>query len=77
VDAFLHPTFFLLGGIDVLFFSGSEGITERARHFEEIKALEESSIDFYAALRSGFYQNRQSQIWSGREDRRPQRADGF
>jgi phospholipid-binding lipoprotein MlaA len=71
VDSFLHPTFFLLAGLDVLFFSGSEGLTERARYFEEIKALEESSIDYYAALRSGYYQNRQSQIWSRREDRRP------
>jgi phospholipid-binding lipoprotein MlaA len=70
VDAIFHPTFFLLGGTDVLFFSGSSGLTERARHYEELKALQESSIDYYAALRSGYYQNRQSEIWSRREDRR-------
>lgn len=71
VDAFLHPTFFLLGGADLLFFTGSAGLTERARHFEELKALEEGSIDFYAALRSGYYQNREAEIWERREDRRP------
>ena len=71
VDAIFHPTFYLLGGTDVLFFSGSSGLTERARHYEEFKALQESSIDFYAALRSGFYQNRQAQIWARRENRRP------
>lgn len=70
VDAIFHPTFFVLGGTDVLFFSGSSGLTERARHYEELKALEESSIDYYAALRSGYYQNRQAEIWDRREDRR-------
>jgi phospholipid-binding lipoprotein MlaA len=72
VDAFFHPTFYLLGGTDVLIFSGSAGLTERARHYEELKALEESSVDFYAAMRSGYYQNRVAEIWNRREDRRPE-----
>lgn len=71
VDAFFHPTFYLLGGTDVLLFSGSTGLTERARHYEELKALQESSVDYYAAMRSGYYQNRVSEIWARREDRRP------
>ena len=71
VDALFHPTFYLLGGTDILFFGGSAGLSSRARHFEELKALEESSVDFYAALRSGYYQNRMGEIWSRREDRRP------
>ncbi len=71
VDALFHPTFYLLGGTDMLFFGGSAGLSTRARHFEELKALEESSVDFYAALRSGYYQNRLGEIWSRREDRRP------
>jgi phospholipid-binding lipoprotein MlaA len=77
VDAIFHPTFFLLGGTDVLFFSGSSGLTERARVYEELKALQESSIDYYAALRSGYYQNRQSEIWKRREDRRPDDQAAF
>ncbi len=72
VDAVLHPTFYLLPGTDILFFSGTAGLSERARHFEELKALEESSVDFYAAMRSGYYQNRVSEIWSRREHRRPE-----
>ena len=76
VDAFFHPTFFILGGADLLFFTGSAGLTERARHYEELKALEESSIDFYAAMRSGYSQNREAEIWSRREHRRPEAAEG-
>jgi len=71
VDTLLHPTFYVLGGTDILFFTGSAGLSERARYYEELKALKESSIDYYAAMRSGFYQNRQAEIWSRREDRRP------
>ena len=71
VDSFLHPTFYVLGGTDLLIFGGSAGLTARARHFEEIKALKESSVDIYSALRSGYYQNRESEIWSRRDHRRP------
>jgi phospholipid-binding lipoprotein MlaA len=70
VDAIFHPTFFVLAGADVLFFSGSSGLTERARHYDELKALEESSIDYYAALRSGYFQNREAEIWDRRQHRR-------
>ncbi len=71
VDAFLQPTFFVLAGTNLLLFGGSSSLSTRAKHFEELKALEESSIDYYAALRSGYYQNRVAEIWSRREDRRP------
>jgi phospholipid-binding lipoprotein MlaA len=70
VDSFLHPTFYLLGGTDLLIFGGSAGLTSRARHYEEIQALKDSSVDIYSALRSGYYQNREAEIWSRREDRR-------
>ena len=36
------------------------------------KKLKESSVDIYSALRSGFYQNREAEIWDRREHRRPQ-----
>ena len=72
VDSLLHPTFYVLGGTDLLIFGGSAGLTARARHFEEIQALKESSVDIYSALRSGFYQNREAEIWDRREHRRPQ-----
>ncbi len=41
-----------------------------------MQTLEKESVDYYAALRSAFYQNRQAQIWSGREHRRPEEGGG-
>ena len=70
VDSLFHPTFFILPGVDALFFNTTSGISERESHYEELKALEESSIDYYSALRSGFIQSREAQIWARREDRR-------
>jgi len=71
VDSLFHPTFFILPGVDALFFNTSSGFSQRESHYEEIKALEESSIDYYSALRSGYIQNREAQVWARREDRRP------
>ena len=73
VDGFFQPTYYILGPSNLLFgpteiliYSGSSGISTRDRYFRELKALEESSIDFYAALRSGFYQRRVDEIWGRR-----------
>lgn len=72
VDSLMHPTFYVLAGTDLLIFGGSAGLTTRASHYEELQALKDSSVDVYSALRSGFYQNRQAEIWGRREDRRPE-----
>ena len=74
VDSLFHPTFFFLPGVDALFFNTSSGFSERESHYEELQALKESSIDYYSALRSGFIQNREAQIWARRENRRPPRT---
>ena len=77
VDGFFQPTYYILGPSNLLFgpteiliYSGSSGISTRDRHFRELKALEESSVDFYAALRSGYYQRRLDEIWGRREGHR-------
>ncbi len=72
VDTFLSPTTYILGSAltQQLLFGGGSGLSTRDFHYEGLKALEESSIDFYATLRSAFYQNRVSEIWSRREHRR-------
>ena len=77
VDGFFQPTYYILGPADLIFgpaeiliYSGSSGISTRDRHFLELKALEDSSVDFYAALRSGYFQDRVSEIWSRREGHR-------
>jgi phospholipid-binding lipoprotein MlaA len=73
VDGFFQPTYYILGPADlligpteILIYSGSSGLSTRERHFAELKALEDSSIDFYAALRSGYYQDRMVEIWGRR-----------
>ena len=72
VDALLRPTTYLfpLFSPQQLFYTGGVGITIREQQFEALKALEEGAVDYYAALRSAFYQNRQSQIWGRRQHRR-------
>lgn len=69
-DVFFQPFVYFIGPINILIYSGSSGITERDRYFLELKALQDSSIDFYAALRSGYYQRRVGRIWGRREDHR-------
>lgn len=77
IDGFFQPTYYILGPADLLIgpteiiiFGSSSGISTRDRHYLELKALEDSSVDFYAALRSGFYQDRRVEIWSRREGHR-------
>ena len=75
IDGFFQPTYYFLGPAtlmigptEILIYSGTSGLSTRERHLAELKALEDSSIDFYAALRSAYYQNRVAAIW-GRRDR--------
>jgi phospholipid-binding lipoprotein MlaA len=77
IDGFFQPTYYILGPAnlligptEILLYSGSSAISTRDRHFLELKALEGSSVDFYAALRSGFYQQRIDEIWGRREGHR-------
>jgi len=77
IDGFFQPTYYILGPsniifgpTDILLYTGSSGISTRDRHYLELKSLEDSSIDFYAAMRSGYYQDRTAEIWSRREGHR-------
>lgn len=77
VDGFFQPTYYilgpsnlLLGPTEILLYSGSSGLSTRERHFRELKALEDSSVDFYAAMRSGYYQRRIDEIWGRRKGHR-------
>ncbi|MGH0036237.1 MAG: MlaA family lipoprotein [Myxococcota bacterium] len=81
MDSFFNPTTWFFGlGLgtqfvtqapltEQLLYSGTSGLTVRDAHYEALKALEESSVDFYAALRSAYYQNREAEIWDRREHR--------
>lgn len=89
VDGFFQPTYYILGPMNVtlgpvimqspgavLIYGGSSGLTLRDRNYAKLKDLESSSVDFYAALRSGFYQDRVGQIWGRRTGHRTDREPG-
>ena len=46
------------------------GLALRDEHFDKMKALEASSLDHYSTLRSAWWQNRESELWGRRENRR-------
>lgn len=62
IDLAFRPSTFLLWGSDALAYAtiqgGSLGLTERADALEGLHALRESSLDYYAAMRNAYYQNR-------------------
>ena len=66
VDFLFRPTTYVLApGTQVVWTSitaGSGGIAARDAHGEALAALEASSLDFYAALRNAFYQDRIARI---------------
>ncbi|MEZ4334663.1 MAG: VacJ family lipoprotein [Myxococcota bacterium] len=89
IDGFFQPTYYILGPMNVtlgpvimqspgaiLIYGGSSGLTLRDRNFAKLKDLESSSVDFYAALRSGFYQDRVAQIWGRRPGHRTDQEPG-
>ena len=72
-DVTMHPLSWFLGPANFLIYgiyTGSQGLSTRENHIEQLNALRESSVDYYAALRSAYYQNRVAEIWSRRQDRR-------
>lgn len=70
-DSFMSPTIYLLGPGQLLFwYAGSRGIAAREEHMRELLALEASALDYYAVLRSAFFQSRTAEIWERREHHR-------
>jgi len=72
VDSFLNPPSYALGFFQLIYISGTSGLATREEHYQELKSLEASSVDFYATLRSAYYQARSAYIWDRREHRRPE-----
>lgn len=72
VDFFFRPTTYFLAGTDQLWLNslhgGGTGLAEWDLQGDNIERLEESSIDFYAALRSAYYQNRMAEIRARDDD---------
>jgi phospholipid-binding lipoprotein MlaA len=61
-DMALRPDTWLLPLAPRLVLSGTWGISEREEHLENLEALERSSVDFYAAVRSAYWMHRESLV---------------
>ena len=58
VDLAMAPQVYALPLLGFALVTGSQGMTEREEHFEGMEALRESSIDYYASLRSAYLESR-------------------
>lgn len=73
VDTFLHPLTYVDGTTTFrISTSAASGIDLRARNLDTLDELERDSVDFYARLRSLYYQRRQAEI-----DKRSADEEGF
>jgi phospholipid-binding lipoprotein MlaA len=68
VDRFFHPLTYLIGIAPQLMWGGGVGVARRAEADTKLKALEESSLDYYSVLRSAYVQTREHSIEALRED---------
>ncbi len=71
VDLAFQPLTYFFGpfAVEQVFIGGGRGLILREQVARELDALEESSIDFYAALRSAYIQNREAEIWGDQQVR--------
>lgn len=74
VDFLFQPTTYILPGITLFIYAsiqqGSSGLAMLEANAPQLDALEASSVDFYATLRSAYYQDRVAAI-DARRDRGP------
>lgn len=76
VDLALRPDTWLLPIPPRLLLGGTYGISEREQHLEALDALEESSVDFYAAIRSAYWMSREAFVRDGGGPPEPETAAG-
>ena len=73
VDFFFRPTTYVLTPAAQVLFTGvregSTGIAKREEQDAALRQLEASSVDFYAAIRNGYYQTRTGRIEARRRGR--------
>ncbi len=68
VDVALQPSIYLLGPAPLVTATvqeGTSGLTLREARSEDLARLEEGSVDYYAALRSAYYQDRMAALGEG------------
>jgi phospholipid-binding lipoprotein MlaA len=80
-DQFMQPTLYFLGPLPHIFMGTGFGLAVRESLSDEIEALRDSSVDYYSALRSVYWQHREAQLGLtgrtsiGRERRYPAPQD--
>ena len=74
VDRFFQPLNYMLGIGTQLLWGGGSGLSQRDESSEKLAALEKSSVDFYAVMRSAWWQNREGEIDEARQRRDAQLA---
>jgi phospholipid-binding lipoprotein MlaA len=62
VDTALRPEVWLLGGFPRLAVTGTDGLSTYDVNAERLDALRDTSVDFYAALRSAYMMDRDAKI---------------
>jgi hypothetical protein len=62
VDGLMLPQAWVLGFGSRLLLDGGDGLSLREQHQEGLAALRDSSVDFYAALRSAFWFDREGAL---------------
>ena len=68
VDGLFQPANYLLDVDVLLALTGSEGVATRESLLVALENLREGSIDYYAAVRGAFYQDRATELRKGRAD---------
>jgi phospholipid-binding lipoprotein MlaA len=78
VDFLFQPTTYVLPGLTLFVYAsiheGSAGLATLDAHADALRALQASSVDYYAALRSAYYQDRTAAI-EARSDRGPRAVE--
>ena len=62
VDVLFHPLTYVIGPTPNVWIGTGSGFTRLEANGPAMRALEESSVDYYAALRSAFLQSRAAQV---------------
>ncbi len=68
VDGALRPDTWLLPGAQLVVMGVGDGLSLRALHREALEELQRSSVDYYAALRSVYWMDRQGVLRSSLEE---------
>lgn len=71
IDGFLEPQFWLLGPGSQLLLGSGDGLSLRDEHIADLRHLQESAVDYYAALRSAYLLDREGEIRGRLEKRDP------